>query len=532
MFEVGTATDYTDLLDRLDTFLTAKGSAFGLGYVGTGNGTFTDYSGGASSVAETFTITATSPTSFDVIGSISGSIGPATVGTPFAHAKIEFLISAGGTPFVAGDEFILSTAPKWISRRKTLGARVLATQGNSGSTAAQNLVDGKTALSAQGWQIASPITIPQDVEFEFFEAETITSYQMAAFSSSYSYMPKSWTFQYWDGDSWETLDTVTDYLLWTPSGVVTFAIGSPVSATKYRLHITAIPSTSTLIIGAVRLLRSDGIDAAFSQTIWQAPGNDGDSEILCGTHAFERQDADYFNWEVAAFDGYDAGASWRAQAGFHGLLYLPLWDDSIPYWFIVNGRRAIVIAKIDIQYEVIYLGLLDPYYSPDQYPYPIALGGTLAFGLTIPNWDSTSWRWNNATVQHREFTHADPGGASPLYPQHLQMRARLWDGSWLGFEATVNDIITATPAATRGLIWPYRCGLSLLDPNLDDGYSLWPIMLNAGTPNTLGQLCGVACTSGQGVTAETLITIDAIDWLVLPNINRTDRDDFFAVALD
>ena len=103
MWMSGTAADYLDLLDKLNDFLTLKGSAFGLSYAGTGNGTFTAYSGGASSVAETFTITATSATNWTVVGSVSGSIGPATTGTPFAHAKLAFTITAGGTAFVAGD---------------------------------------------------------------------------------------------------------------------------------------------------------------------------------------------------------------------------------------------------------------------------------------------------------------------------------------------------------------------------------------------------------------------------------------------
>jgi hypothetical protein len=533
MFEVDTAADYVDLLDRLNTFLTAKGSAFGLAYSGTGTGTLTDYSGGASSIAETFTITATSSSSFDVVGSVSGSIGPATVGTPFAHAKIEFTITAGGTAFIAGDEFLLSTAPKWTAHRKTLGARVLATQGNSGSTAAQNIVDGKTTQTSMYWAVAAPVTLPQIVEFTLFEAETITQYQMAAFSSSgYPNMPKTWKFQYDSGGSvWVDLDSHTDYTGWTPSGIVTFTIGSPVSATKYRLYITAIPST-TIHIGAVRLLRASGVDAAFSQVIWEAPGNDGDEEIFCGAHAFERQDADYFNWELSAQDGYVAGALWAEQTGFHGKCYLPLWDASIPYWFIADGRRVIVIAKIDIQYEVAYLGLHNPYFSPDQLPYPMALGGSMAHGQTIPGWDSTLWRWNNTGYTHRAFTHSDPGNPAIVYTEYFQLRARDWDGLWIGFEATKQDIITGTPGVSQAIVWPYRCGLSLLDPNLDGSYALWPIMLMDATPNTLGNLSGVACVSGQDITAETLITIGSVDWIVVPNINRTDRDDFFAVALD
>lgn len=58
-------------------------------------------------VNETFTITATSPTSFQVVSSVSGgSIGTALVDTPFTAAGIiSFIISAGSVPFVTGDKF-------------------------------------------------------------------------------------------------------------------------------------------------------------------------------------------------------------------------------------------------------------------------------------------------------------------------------------------------------------------------------------------------------------------------------------------
>lgn len=523
MFTTGTATDYTDLLDRLNTYLTAKGSAFGLIYAGTGNGTLTAYSGGASSVAETFTITATSATSFTVVGTVTGSIGPATVGTPFAHATIEFTLTAGGTAFVSGDVFTLATAPKWTEHRKTLGAVVLATDGNTGVYGAQNLVDGKNELSTRFWRVDS-YTEPQEIEFTFFEAETIASYQMSAFSESYpSWMPVAWKLQYWSGSTWLDLDTQSDEHHWGASEVRTFTVSSPVSATRYRLHLTAFGS-GILQIGAVRLLRSDGVDAAFSQTIWQAPGNDGDSEILVGVHAFERQDADYFNWEIAAFDGYLASSLWRSQAGFHGLLYVPLWEAAIPYWFIADGRRVIVIAKLNTQYEVAYLGLLDPFFTPEQWPYPMALGGSLAFGTTIPDWNSTSWRWSNVDHDHSAFPISDPGGSSPD-AEDCQLVARAWSGEWKGFGARSvwGDV---------NVVWPWWSGLTKLDVNLDGSYSRWPVVLNSAVPNTIGVLAGVACVSGQGLTAETLITTGEIDWMAIHNIYRTDRDEFFCIALD
>lgn len=529
MFEIGTASDYADLLDRLNTFLTAKGSAFGLEYQGTGDGTFTAYSGGASSVAETFTITATSPTVFDVVGSVSGDVGDATVGTPFSCAQIGFLITAGSTAFITGDEFTISTAPPWTEKRKTLGSRLLATEGNTGTWAVQNVVDGKNELSSRYWTVPAA-TIPQDVEFEFFEAETIASYELAPFNSFPAYMPTAWDFDYWTGSAWSTLASESGETGWTSLEIRNYTVGSPVSATKYRLHFTAL-GANTIQVGAIRLLRSDGVDAAFSQTIWEAPGNDGDSEILVGVHGFERQDADYFNWELAGFDGYLATSRWYAQAGFHGKLYLPLWDASIPYWFVADGRRVIVVAKISTQYEIAYLGFLDPYFSPEQLPYPLAIGGALAFGPSIPDWSSTDFRWSNITNKHRALTHSDPGISSDFQTETRQMRARIWGGGWLGYDGTVNDGIPY-PSAARHMIWPYCCGLTLLDKNLDDGYTLWPVMLNAGTPNTMGELRGIRCITGQGLTAETLTRHGSIDWMVLHNIYRTDRDDFLAIALD
>lgn len=76
-------------------------------YTGTGDGTMTGISPGGGTVTETITVTATSSAQFSVVGSVTGPIGTADVGVTFISPQVEFLISAGATPFVAGDEFIL-----------------------------------------------------------------------------------------------------------------------------------------------------------------------------------------------------------------------------------------------------------------------------------------------------------------------------------------------------------------------------------------------------------------------------------------
>jgi len=79
-------------------------------YAGTGDGTLDKQElkpGG--SVAETITVTATSATSFDVVGSVTGAIGTLTVDAVFDSAQICLLITAGGTPFVGGDLFTITS---------------------------------------------------------------------------------------------------------------------------------------------------------------------------------------------------------------------------------------------------------------------------------------------------------------------------------------------------------------------------------------------------------------------------------------
>jgi hypothetical protein len=378
------------------------------------------------------------------------------------------------------------------------------------------------------------VTVPHDLVFDFHAAETIAEYRiMAGNGAASSGAPTAWTFDYWDGAAWQVLDTQSGVTDWdSESEFKVFPISSPVSATRYRLHMTTLESGTVLLwLAAIQLRRSTTVDAAFSQFVWQAPGNDGDSTILVGARNFMRSDADYFDWELLSFDGFLSGTNPYLQAGAHGKSFLPLWNDPIPYWFIANGRRVIIIVKIGSQYEMAYLGFHSPYFTPAQLPYPMALGGSLALG-ELPTWDSIKFRWSNSSDEHRMPTHSDPRSTSVTIHSH-HLRVRRIDGVWVGYESTVNDSSASTPSVSKNLIWPYRMGLSLLDTNLiADSYSLWPVMLCDAAPNTWGELDGVHAVSGQGLSAETLILIGEINHLALPNITRTDRDDWLAVALD
>lgn len=540
MFEIGTATDHMDLAAKLHTFLTAKGSGFGLAYAGVGNGTLTGYRGGASAVAETFTIAATSSTSFTVTGSVSGSIGPATVGTPFAHAKVEFLLTAGGTAFVAGDTWTLSTAPKWTALRvpnattatryrlnvvNTVGAAPieigemelmdtpggpnLATGGtasaSSGSTAAAAF-DGSNATRAiltgtSGWLEYALATTKVIIEF----AITLSS----ATGAGTSAMPKDFTLERFNGTTWDIIGSYRNETAWA--------------------------------VGERRVFKC-------ASWIWQAPGNDGTSQILVGIHPFQNAGTGWYNWRLNGFTAFDASLDFFNQPGSirNSTPYgpeLPLSNASLGYWFVANGRRVAIVVKSGSVYGAAYLGLIHPYASPGQWPYPLFVGGSLYFD--VPNGEpvstSTLRLVGNAHSRHTTF-------ALPFVPlvtgndfsTASSARLRKPDGTWMTFMAR-SDFYTPLAQGGVGTTWPHAYGFTGLKPNLDGKYPLFPIILCERTPdNMYGQLDGIAAITGSGIGAETTedvplqaaTTTPARRYVAFPDVTRSTAGDFFALQLD
>lgn len=69
----------------------------------------------ATAVAETITILFTDPNDFTVTGSVSGSLGTGTVGTPFTSSVIGFTLTAGSTANVSGDSYTIAVTLAAVS---------------------------------------------------------------------------------------------------------------------------------------------------------------------------------------------------------------------------------------------------------------------------------------------------------------------------------------------------------------------------------------------------------------------------------
>lgn len=267
-------------------------------------------------------------------------------------------------------------------------------------------------------------------------------------------------------------------------------------------------------------------DAANKELILQAPGLAGTEQIFCGVRTYENPTAGYYMWDLNGYIGFDAANPFYAQPGTLAgwLPMMSLWNGAIPYWFVANGRRCVVVAKISTVYQAMYLGLMLPYATPGQYPYPLLIGGAM-----------TGQRGHNYSVtgaNHRHFT--DPGEDAQNNPNTACM-LRGPSGAWLPSQNVYYGNPEYRYDGPRPM-WPMNYGaLGNLREAPDGSYVLMPIVLtqyNAGTDHDLfGELDGCYWVSGFNNAAENLINVAGVDHLVVQNVYRTTVRDYWALRL-
>lgn len=262
-------------------------------------------------------------------------------------------------------------------------------------------------------------------------------------------------------------------------------------------------------------------------TYLRAPGLSGTDEIFSILYAYESVAGDYYNIAVRGSTGYLPADIYSAQPGVSAPVYALMWNSSIPYWFIGNGRRAMIVAKVSTVYQVMHMGFITPYASPNEYPYPHFVGGT---------WGSTSTtRWSESGPLHRGFFSAGNTGETA---GSSGAKLRVPDGSWVNFQ---NYISTNTDIASSGgpRIWPHSmwAGSSTAFAQglrfSGTGYALYPCILwrDGGSHALFGEIEGVFAVSGFANAAENLINISGVDYLVVPSIFRSTPEQYAAFRL-
>lgn len=519
--KTGTATDYFNLLTILRDFLVNQGHAWNLQQTGTGNGRMTGQIGKSASVVQTITCTATSATNFTVSGSVTGAMGSATVGTLFTHAQCDFLISAGGTAFVAGDVFTFNLSPKWTQLRfGGCGDPALRTASVAGAAA---MFDGTTGTNAINTTSAS---LPIDVVVQMQSAIEVKAFSLWAgdtntlvptsFQLDYSDNGSSWTTaQSWTSQTWSAAFARNDYVLSSSAG----------SHLYWRVRMTA--GAATIRLAELQMFADATFKWACSHTFefgLRGPGVDGAQQIhVMGTTSIN-SGTGYYNWVFRAarfwVDQDLALANIPNLSSTHAHL---LNNGSIPYWIVAHGGRFIVMTRISGVYELSYVGFGLPYETATNHPYPMMIGAP-----------------SNNITRLFSFT-SDNAYRNPWDPSALGLEVMIPSGLW----REIQNSTSGTPpdgsfTSTIGKVWPWMFQVntqyeiaSIMRDAVDGSRPILPaVVLAAADGHAWGEFDGVSWVTGFGNSAEALTQIGAIDYINFPNVFRSGNHHFAAIALD
>lgn len=296
------------------------------------------------------------------------------------------------------------------------------------------------------------------------------------------------------------------------------ATGTATSYLDLLDKLRLFASTNATLTGAGQAWTVDRWTGG-NELIMHGPGLSGGQTIYAGIKGYSDGPSDYFNWEVRGMHGFLTGDAFDAQPGESRAVYLPLWNGSIPYWFIGNGQRLIVVAKVSTVYQVAYLGRILPYGLPAHYPDPVLIAA--ATGVAATRWSATADPHSNITRPR------GAGGTSGAVFNHV-------DNSWVDVTAESNSVMKVyTWPWQWHALYPYSEPMTHIDVNPDGTYTLEAARLVQESPavNLLGELDGVAFVTGQSNAAENTITVGSDSWLAVPNIYRSTRDAYCAIKL-
>ena len=248
----------------------------------------------------------------------------------------------------------------------------------------------------------------------------------------------------------------------------------------------------------------------------RGPGLAGTDAIHIQLSSYHNDVSDYYNLRINGAAGYDAAAvpMYYGQPGHDGgdIAALMLWDQTTPYWFIANGRRFIIIAKISTVYQTCYGGFILPYGLPSEFPYPLVIGGSF-LGKT---------RWSNSSASHFNFTNPN---------QTLKLRQP--DGNWQVFQNYVDYGGTLPSRQTDHNVYP-TAEMTKPRPSPDGTYTLNPLVLHSNSQggNVYGELQGVHRVSGYANASENMLNVASVDRLVVQDGFRTGVDNYFTITLE
>jgi len=244
----------------------------------------------------------------------------------------------------------------------------------------------------------------------------------------------------------------------------------------------------------------------FRDVYLRGPGLAGQDNVHVNIRQFESTSGGYRNWEIGGATGFDGGLAYENQPGADfEQLDVPiaiLTSAAIQYWIVANGRRFMMVYKVEGDFFMMHAGLILPYGKPSEYPYPHLITGHTGTYTNTP-----------ATINIHNFYRT-------VISYSAQLRRP--SGTWLKIH--YNSL-----SALNNNVWPYclteAVGNAIwLQQNPDSSFTLLPIILftTGDGFNVYGEPQGLFYVGKRGVTdlaSEDTITIGGDTYLVFQDVD-------------
>jgi hypothetical protein len=230
-------------------------------------------------------------------------------------------------------------------------------------------------------------------------------------------------------------------------------------------------------------------------------GISGNDELYVGIKPYYNRAGDYYNLNLQGQVGF-ADTIWSNQVsrmafsiGTHNL--------ELEYFITCNAQRIMGAIKMNTNYQHFYLGKVNSYVLPHEWPYPLAVAGTGA--------ESTITRYSGRTGHpYREIISQNP----PLLSLFSTRKPEGWSNT--------------------SLIYPFAIAAYQTGNN-----RVYPTTYDLATKYTLhpayfyyGELEGVYWVSGYNLQAEDTITVGTKTFICLPIATSRAIGDYIALSME
>lgn len=468
-FKVGTCNGHYEFLEMIRRLAKSNALCGTSTYTGTGNGTMSDEALSPNGSNETWLVTCIDVTTtgqelWSVTGSVSGTQTQYTTGELYHENDISFKITAGGTAFVLADQFTVLAATYTGTGDGTIDDVDCLPAGVT-ETITVTCTDATTPGS-EVWSVVGSVT---------------GAHASATTGVAYTSTPVTFTIT---------------------AGGVNFAVNDAWVIYMVQGELAAIGEEWVEERYVDTVLDGEGLIDL--EMILRGPGLSGTEQIYAAFTSNQSIVSDYYNISLSSMIGYVDGDALSAQPSYSGLRWIPMWNQAIRYWVVINGQRIAFGCKVETHYWSGYVGKYFPYATPTQFPYPICVLGT-----------------NSGSTERYSATHT-----VDLFNTFI---SRLVTGTW---GTTYPWPFNHNYSYSSRHYWPKDIQ-SRPQRDTEGDYPLNAVVpTQTGTYGALGDLDGIFHTSGFNSAVENIVQAGGLDYVKIANNQATGFNSYFALRLD